>query len=369
MPSGVAHPGDRKPLFVILLFLVCLFPLTAAGQNQTPERLLLPPFLGRPTPASVALNVVAGERDIVCYARFRKVDEANPRSWQRTGDAAISAFSPATLTLSPLAPDVAFEYQVHARLKEESSFHEVAEQRFRTQRVRPSPFSFAMISDSHITPFNRDRVDILAQTSSSILERTPDLFLLLGDNIQTFSSHGGPMTEERFGPILYAWLRRGLGSLPSAVPAFLVNGNWEGENGWHPERERGWARQARIAFMPNPGPDTYPEGGSKDEDYYAFTWGDVLFVALNVTGYTLSDHAMQSPVGKPDDWTLGDKQKEWLFEKLSKSKAKWKLIFIHHTVGGTAFSTFDYWLKDRTKTGNRRMVGTAFIIDRDGTVY
>ncbi|MFC1640169.1 N-acetylmuramoyl-L-alanine amidase [Gemmatimonadota bacterium] len=44
-------------------------------------------------------------------------------------------------------------------------------------------------------------------------------------------------------------------------------------------------------------------------------------------------------------------------------------IAIHHTVGGTAFSTFDYWLKDRTKAGNRRMVGTAFLIDRDGTVY
>jgi len=44
-------------------------------------------------------------------------------------------------------------------------------------------------------------------------------------------------------------------------------------------------------------------------------------------------------------------------------------IAIHHTVGGTAYSTFDYWLKDRTKAGNRRVVGTAYIIDRDGTVY
>ena len=44
-------------------------------------------------------------------------------------------------------------------------------------------------------------------------------------------------------------------------------------------------------------------------------------------------------------------------------------IAIHHTVGGTAFSTFNHWLKDRTKAGKRRVVGTAFIIDRDGTVY
>ena len=44
-------------------------------------------------------------------------------------------------------------------------------------------------------------------------------------------------------------------------------------------------------------------------------------------------------------------------------------IAIHHTVGGTAGSTFAWWLKDRTRAGNRRVVGTAYIIDRDGTVY
>ena len=43
-------------------------------------------------------------------------------------------------------------------------------------------------------------------------------------------------------------------------------------------------------------------------------------------------------------------------------------IAIHHTVGGTAGSTVAYWLKDRTRSGKLRLVGTAYIIDRDGTV-
>jgi hypothetical protein len=43
-------------------------------------------------------------------------------------------------------------------------------------------------------------------------------------------------------------------------------------------------------------------------------------------------------------------------------------IAIHHTVGGTAFSTVAFWLKDRTRAGKHRMVGTAYIIGRDGTV-
>ena len=44
-------------------------------------------------------------------------------------------------------------------------------------------------------------------------------------------------------------------------------------------------------------------------------------------------------------------------------------IAIHHTVGGSALSTFNHWLKDRTKAGKNRVVGTAYIIDRDGTVF
>ncbi len=40
-----------------------------------------------------------------------------------------------------------------------------------------------------------------------------------------------------------------------------------------------------------------------------------------------------------------------------------KQIYLHHTVGGTAKSTFDWW------NGTPDRVGTAFIIDRDGTIY
>ncbi|MBF8293920.1 MAG: N-acetylmuramoyl-L-alanine amidase protein [Bacteroidetes bacterium] len=38
-------------------------------------------------------------------------------------------------------------------------------------------------------------------------------------------------------------------------------------------------------------------------------------------------------------------------------------IAIHHTVGGSARSTFDWWMKDPLQ------IGTAYIIERDGTVY
>lgn len=41
------------------------------------------------------------------------------------------------------------------------------------------------------------------------------------------------------------------------------------------------------------------------------------------------------------------------------------LVVLHHTVGGTARSTFEWW-----QTGDREQrVATAYIIDRDGIIY
>lgn len=39
------------------------------------------------------------------------------------------------------------------------------------------------------------------------------------------------------------------------------------------------------------------------------------------------------------------------------------LIILHHTVGGSAKSTFEYWRTDQQR------IGTAYIVDRDGTIF
>lgn len=307
---------------------------TAAAVEKSSPLLLAAPYLGKPTHSSITINLVAGEKDITCYLSFKKFNDSADEPWQQTKVFSIDALDPAEIVLKPLLSGTLYQYQVYAYLKNDTDIQLVSENNFRNQRKESAPFSFAVISDSHIAPFYKERLEILSEISDSILSRKTEFLLMLGDNIQTFTSHGGPMLKERFGPILYSALRRGLSELPSSVPVFAVNGNWEGENGWHFIREQTLARQARMAWIPNPGPGTYPEGGGENEDYYGFTWGDVLCLVLNVTGYTPSDHALQSPKGRADDWTLGDKQKSWLFQQLSKSKARWKLLFVHHTVGG-----------------------------------
>ena len=55
-------------------------------------------------------------------------------------------------------------------------------------------------------------------------------------------------------------------------------------------------------------------------------------------------------------------------EYLSRRHKK-SLIVLHHTVGGSARSTFEWWRTDRTMAGKPSRIGTAYLIERDGTIY
>jgi len=303
--------------------------------------LLNAPCLVRPTVDTITINVVADKKPIDCYIRYRKEKGETGADWRQTGSFAVEANTPVSIPIKGLTSETLYRYQVQARLKGTETYETVAGGSFPTQRVQKGSFSFAIMSDAHITPNQPDRSKILSAVSASILARKPDFFLMLGDNIHTISSHGGPMTNPETGPMLYTLLRDALDGLTASVPVFNVVGNWEGENGWHTEQERAWARGARMEWIPSPLPDTYAQGGSDRGDYYGFTWGDTLNLVLTVTGYTTIDHVYMKAIGKGDDWTLGDKQKQWVYDQLSKSKAKWKFIYIHHTVGGKAGTDID----------------------------
>lgn len=59
-----------------------------------------------------------------------------------------------------------------------------------------------------------------------------------------------------------------------------------------------------------------------------------------------------------DRATLRLPETEYFHGEHSKS-----LIVLHHTVGGSARSTFDWWKKDPKR------IGTAYLVERDGTVF
>jgi hypothetical protein len=92
-------------------------------------------------------------------------------------------------------------------------------------------------------------------------------------------------------------------------------------------------------------PDTFYSGNSEPVanlglpgDYYAWTWGDALFVVIDP--YWHSAVAVDNVAGKnghqkKDPWqiTLGDSQYQWFKKTLEGSNARYKFVFAHHVLG------------------------------------
>jgi uncharacterized protein (TIGR03437 family) len=76
-------------------------------------------------------------------------------------------------------------------------------------------------------------------------------------------------------------------------------------------------------------------------DYYAWQWGDALFVVIDP--YWSSTAQVDTGLGGQDSttpktsdkWnvTHGDAQYQWLKQTLEQSNAKWKFVFAHHVMG------------------------------------
>jgi 3',5'-cyclic AMP phosphodiesterase CpdA len=211
-----------------------------------------------------------------------------------------------------------------------------------TARAKGESFTFALISDTHIgadlSYSNQGTPEVLRLVASQIAKAQPDFVINLGD-VLDFHQYGfnDPPPSGEVTSQAYRNYRALISETSAGAAHFGVVGNWDGESGHYTAQEIAWSRAARKLYMPNPTPSTYPEGGGVEQDYYAFTWGDALFVVLNVMTYTPTAHLLSSSAaGLPDDWTLGQAQFDWLQATLKDSKAKWKFTFIHHTVGGKA---------------------------------
>ncbi len=220
-----------------------------------------------------------------------------------------------------------------------------------TERAPGSTFVFSLITDTHIAP----RLDVatasetdtsmestLVQVTPDVLADAPDFVINLGD-ILDFHMFGfnEPPPDPSWTRLGYLNYRRLLGDTLGNATHFPVIGNWDGENGCNTLEQIERSRSQRLIYLPGPKPDTYPEGGSPFEDYYAFTWGDALFIVLNVMTYTPSCHLLGTYPGLPDDWTLGDAQLAWLRQTLENATSKWRFTFIHHTVGGNGGNDVD----------------------------
>lgn len=113
------------------------------------------------------------------------------------------------------------------------------------------------------------------------------------------------------------------------MPSIHVMGNHDGEQQWDPIHS--YVENARMEMARQPEPN---EHGSDKQNYFSmfFAGGDIQFLVLDIAKYSGGQNGGGPSV--PQDYKLGDVQFAWLEKELAASKAKKKIIVIHHVAGG-----------------------------------
>lgn len=293
---------------------------------------LLDVILGRPTDRSVVVSVLAYE-DIDCYLDY---SQSKDKPTEKTKTQRLKAGTPHLFNLGDLKADTLYRYQLYHRQPEGKVFTAEPENQFHTQRKPGKAFTFTMQADSHLDQATRSA--LYEQSLANALADKPDFHIDLGDTFMTdkYDRHTDALPQ-------YLAQRYYFGQLARSVPLFLVLGNHDGERG---DRVNGevnpmslWSCLTRKKYFPNPAPNHFYSGNTTEvkeigalENYYAWEWGDALFIALDPYWFT-----ERRGGGRGDgNWsrTLGTSQYRWLQKTLENSKASFKFVFIHHLVGG-----------------------------------
>jgi len=235
----------------------------------------------------------------------------------------------------PLVPNTLYYYRTRFRRPGEADFQSRDEHSFRTKRSSGETFVFDVEADPHLD--ENSSPDLYRRTLDNILADAPDFLIDLGD---TFFSEKQPVVNWDTVVARHLLFRTYFDRTCHSVPLFFALGNHEGEWG---NRLNGtennlavWATKARKLYYPNPFPDAFYSGNTAEEpfvglrqDYYAWEWGNALFVVLDPYWYTMVKSAT-------DNWTvtLGERQYAWLKSVLEGSTAKFKFVFCHQLVGG-----------------------------------
>jgi hypothetical protein len=262
---------------------------------------------------------------------------ATGRYTAQTATTRLKAGQPVELTLTGLLPDSSVYYRLRYRATGKATFQAALEQSFRTQRSVASAFTFDVEADPHVDIDRKTQPSLLRQELANVKADRPDFLVDLGDTFlgDKFATSYSQLAAQ------YANVRSYFGITGPSVPLFLVNGNHEGEAGWlldgTADNLAVWAANARKLYYPEPSAGTFYSASTVKEpfvgtrnSYYAWEWGDALFVVLDPYSYT-TVNPKQS--GDGWDWTLGEAQYRWLVDVLSTSDRTYKFVFSHHAVG------------------------------------
>ena len=276
-------------------------------------------ILGRVTNNSVTASVLS-HADAEGYLEWGTQPGSYP---SHTPTVNLPAGTPVNLGMAGLGPNTQYTYRLRTRTGA-AEFAASQEYHFHTQRPPGSPFTFTIQADSHLD--ERTETKLYVNTLSNEAADNPDFAVDLGDTFMCDKVR--PLGQ----PILPMYLaqRYYFGLLCPSAPLFFVTGNHDGEVG----NEDPEAVALREKYLPNPLADSFYSGPTDLQrgNYYAWTWGDALFIVLDPFTHTTGRFRTAD-----DNWnrTLGEAQYRWLQQTLESSRASLKFIFIHNLVGGT----------------------------------
>ena len=315
---------------------------------------LLSLVLGRASDRAVTVSALAKET-MEGYFEYGRASGAYTR---KTDQVALPEGQPVEVVFDNLQPDTLYFYRLQYRKPGEATFTARPECRFHTQRAAGSAFMFAIQGDSHPERPQMSDPNLYARTLRRAAAGKPDFYICMGDDfsVEKLQTYTADAVAGR-----YTLQRPFLGLVAESAPLFLLNGNHEQASLFNFNQTDEthdvavWAQNARNRYFPTPAPDGFYTGNTEPlkgigplKDYYAWTWGDALFVVLDNYWHSpvLVDsrlHGDKADGGKKEkggqknrDWwglTLGAAQYQWFKRTLEGSKAKYKFVFAHHVLG------------------------------------
>ena len=281
------------------------------------------------------------EKAVEAVVELRK--EAAP-DWERPQPAfKVPPYNILDWKLQDLVPATRYEYRLLLKQGSDESLRQAVTGSFTTQRKGPASYTALLMTDPHTGYFPPGSGPVLTldRVVQNASRAKAEFVLDLGDNVAWAGSREFPQTNSNGALSAYARYRRQIGPLSAHCPHFAVIGNWSGESGKFPEKSIQIAASVRRNLLPGPNHQTYPQGGSEGEDYYAFSWGDALYVILNIQTYSKPSKPDRLPtlmadVNEIEEWTLGEKQMSWFEATLKNATERFRFVCMHHPAGGNA---------------------------------
>jgi len=312
--------------------------------------------LGRPTKNEIYFSLLSEKTLSQVRIQADPLSFNSPTVWSEAFQ--IEASSVTEIQLSSLQPDCSYVYTVV--FTEGNITHCSNPHNFQTYRSPGSAFRFSVIADSHLGTSKHCNVERYKQTLRNVHADNPDFVISLGDDFRA-TTLKAPVTELNVRK-LYEQQRPFFSIFAQDAALYNVNGNHELQAGWALDWTENnvalWAINNRLLYYPNPRPNEFYSGDATRyekvakngilENYYAWLWGDALFITLD--NYLFSN---LDEIG----WgsTLGLKQFNWLKTVLT-TEANFKFLFHHHMCaiarGGIEWADFYEWGGQTKTTGS-----------------